>query len=115
MNYAYTEQGVATISSLLHSDVAISMSVAIINAFAKMRHFIMDNKDVYKSLNNINNTQVEHDEKINYLFSKFDKKEELLLKDKPFSAYKLVIDILNTAKESLVIVDNYADIFSRFN
>ncbi len=41
--YVYTEQGVAMISSLLHSDIAIKMSIVIINAFVKMRHFIIDN------------------------------------------------------------------------
>ena len=74
------------ISSLLHSEIAIKMSIEIINAFVKMRHFIMENNTVYKSISNINNTLIEHSEKINYLFSKFDKKEELLLDNKPFTA-----------------------------
>ena len=108
--YVYTEQGVAMISSLIHSDIAISMSIAIINAFVKMRHFIIENKNIYKSLNNINNALIEHDEKINYLFSKFDKKGELVLKDKPYSAYKTILDILNTATKEIIVIDSYADI-----
>lgn len=107
----FTEHGVYMLSTVLKTKSATQVSIAIMDTFVKMRHFIMENKDVYKSLNNMNNIIVEHDKKINYLFSKFDKKEELLLKDKPFSAYKLIFDILNTAKESLVIVDNYADIY----
>ena len=57
--YAYTEQGVAMISSLLHNEIAIKMSIEIINAFVKMRHFIMENNTVYKSISNINNTLIE--------------------------------------------------------
>ena len=107
----FTEHGIVMLSTILKSNIAIEMSIKITDAFVKMRHFIMDNKDVYKSLSNINNILVGHDEKINYLFSKFDKKEELLLKNKPFSAYKLIIDILNTGRKNIVIVDNYADIY----
>ena len=107
----FTEHGIYMLSTVLKTKSATQVSIAIMDAFVKMRHFIMDNKDVYKSLSNVNNILVEHDEKINFLFSKFDKKEELLLKDKPFSAYKLIIDILNTAKKNIIIVDNYADIF----
>ena len=61
--YAYTEQAVAMISSMLHSKEAIGMSIAIINAFVKMRHFIIQNKDVHQALNNINNTLSEHSKK----------------------------------------------------
>ena len=85
----FTEHGVYMLSTVLKTMSATEVSIAIMDAFVKMRHFIMENEEVYKSLNNINNTLVKHDEKINYLFSIFDKKEELLLKDKPFSAYKL--------------------------
>ena len=70
----------------------------------------MENKDIYKSLNNINNTLIDHDEKINYLFSKFDKKGEVLLKDKPYSAYKNILDIFNMATKEIIVIDGYADI-----
>ena len=108
--YAFTEQGVAMLATVIHTKVATEVSIGIMRAFVKMRHLLMENRDIYKSLNNINNTLIEHDDKLNYLFSKFDKKEQLLLKDKPFTAYKSVLDILNTANTKIVIVDNYADI-----
>ena len=42
------------------------------DAFVAMRHYLKENKDIYKSINNINNTLIEHTDKINYLFSNFD-------------------------------------------
>ena len=75
-----------------------------------MRHFITENKNIYKSLTNINNTLIEHDDKINYLFSKFDKKEQLLLKGQNYDAYISVLNILNNAENEVIIIDNYADI-----
>ena len=108
--YVYTEHGVAMLSSILHSDIAIKMSIQIINVFVRMRHFINDNKDIYMSINRMDNKITEHDEKINYIFSKFDKKEKLLLKGEVFDAYLDILDIMNIAKDNLIVLDNYADI-----
>lgn len=115
--YVYSEQGVAMISSVLHSETAIKMSILIINAFVEMRHYLVDNKDIYKSLNNINNKLINqenklliHDEKIDFLFSKFDKKEQLFLKGETYDAYSNILDILNNAKSEIILIDAYADI-----
>ena len=106
----FTEHGIVMLSTILKSNIAIEMSIRITDAFVKMRHFIIENKDVYKSLNNINNTLIEHNEKIEYLFSKFDKRGEILLKDKTYSAYKTILDILNLATSEIIVIDSYADI-----
>ena len=109
--YAFTEHGVAMLSGLLRSDEAIKTNIAIISAFVKMRHFILENEDIYKSINNINNILTEHNEKIDYLFSKFDKKEQVLLKGQTFESYMNVLEILNNAHDEITIVDNYADVY----
>lgn len=64
----FTEQGVAMLSTILKSKIAIEISIKIMDAFVLIRHLIADNKDVYKLLNNINNRLVEHDKKLNYFF-----------------------------------------------
>ena len=106
----FTEEGVAMLATILHTKVAVDVSIAIMDAFVKMRHFIIDNNDIYISLNNINNILIDHGNKIDYLFSIFDKKEKVLLKNEPFTAYKTILDVLNTSKKEIIIVDNYADI-----
>ena len=108
--YVYSEQGVAMISSLLHSEIAIKMSIVIINAFVLMRRYLMNSKDIYRSLNNINTKLVEYDEKFNYLFSKFDKKEQLIEKNTEYDAYSDILKILKDTKEEVIVVDSYADI-----
>jgi len=67
------------LASLLKPEMAEETSVRIIDVFVAMRHFIIENKDIYKSLRNINNTLVDYNNKINYLLIKFAKKEQLLL------------------------------------
>ena len=52
--YVFTEMGVTTLASVLHSTIAISMSKKIIRAFVMMRHYISDNLIEQKYINNIN-------------------------------------------------------------
>ena len=106
----FTESGVAMLATILHTKVATEISIKIMDAFVSMRHYLVDNKDIYKSINNINNKLIEHDKKFNYFFSKFDKKEQLFLKGQTFSAYSNILDILKNAKDNIIIVDEYADI-----
>ena len=75
-----------------------------------MRKFINENKDVYKSINIINNKLLEHDEKFNYLFSKFDTKEQLFLEGQTYSSYREILKILKKKKKDIIIVNEYADI-----
>ncbi len=69
---ALTEQGIAMLATVLKTNTAEDISIKIMDAFVAMRHYLIENKDIYKSINNINNTLIDHTDKINYLFSNFD-------------------------------------------
>ena len=97
------------LATILKSNIATQVSIAIMDAFVKMRHFILENNDIYKTLNNINNKLIDHDEKINYIFSKFDKKEQLFLPGETYDAYCKITDILNETQNEVIIVDSYVD------
>lgn len=58
MPFAFTEQGVAMLATVIHTKVAADVSVNIMRAFVKMRHFI-NNNNIYESLNRINNKLVD--------------------------------------------------------
>ena len=108
--YVFTEQGVSMLSSVLRTKVAVKASINIMRAFVSMRHYLIDNKDIYKSINNINNKLVEHDEKLELIFSRFDKDNEYLyLSGQVYDAYSKVLDIFKESKSELIIVDGYAD------
>ena len=110
--YVFTEQGVAMLSSVLHSEIAIKMSIKIINAFVVMRHYIGNNE---LRLSNVESKLIEHDKNIRLLQESFEKFEEkkkindIYFNGQIFDAYYAVYEILNKAKKSLIIVDNYAD------
>lgn len=105
----FTEQGVAMLATILKSKRAAEVSIAIMDAFVLMRHFIVEKKDIDQSLNYINHKLIEHDEKINFIFSKFDPKEQLFLPGETYDAYSKIIDIFNESKKEIMIIDRYAD------
>ena len=53
MPYVFSEQGVAMLSSLLNSEVAIQMNIRIIDTFVNMRHFVLENKELTKRFNEL--------------------------------------------------------------
>ena len=104
--YVFTEQGVAMLASVLRTKVADEISVKIMDAFVKMRHYLI--KDNLR-LNYIENKVLEHEDKLSLLFKqKKKKKNHLFFEGQIYDAYSLLIKILSVAKEEIIIIDNYA-------
>lgn len=110
--YVFTEQGVAMLSAILKSDIAVDVSIKVINAFVAMRKYISNNLIEQKYINNL---VLEHDESIKLLqnsFAKFEEKRnvnEIYFNGQIYDAYSKLIDIMKEAKKELVIIDAYAD------
>ena len=62
--YVFTEQGIAMLSGLLKNDIAIQVSINIMNAFVEMRKFLMINGQVFERLTSMEYKLLEHDKKI---------------------------------------------------
>ena len=110
--YVFTEQGVAMLSSVLHSEIAIKMSVQIINAFVIMRKYISNNLVEQRYINNL---VLEHDSEIKLLrdsFSKIEEKRkvnEIYFNGQIYDAYSKIQDIFKSYTKKLIIIDAYAD------
>jgi len=108
--YAFTEQGVAMLSSVLRTEVAEKVSVAIMDAFVSMRKYISTNLIEQKYINNL---VLEHDNEIKLLKQTFDnfkdKTNHIFYEGQIYDAYSLLIHILENAKTSIIIIDNYID------
>ena len=108
--YVFTEQGVAMLSAVLRTEVAEEISIAIMDAFVSMRHYISNNMLEHKYIKDM---ILKHDYDIKLLkntFSSFDKKENTIFFDgEIYDAYSKIVDIFKLAKESLVIIDGYSD------
>lgn len=112
--YVFTEQGVAMLSAILKSNIAIEISVKIMQAFVSMRRFIVSSAQVFNRLDSLEIKQIETDKKIDSVLRAFESKEVfpkqgIFYEGKIFDAYKLVADIFRSAKKSILIIDNYID------
>ena len=110
--YAFTEQGVAMLASVLHSQVAINTSIKIMNAFVNMKKYIS-----YVSLpsSNLTNLVLEDHSRINNLEKAFDEfrgKEvltEVYFEGQIYDAYSKILSIFKNVKKRLIVIDSYAD------
>ena len=108
--YVFTEQGVAMLSSVLKSDIAILVSIGIMRAFVSMRHYISTNVIEQKYINNQVMKNTEDIIKLKEFFKNFkEKNHHIFYQGEVYDAYSVMLDIFNRSKESIVIIDNYID------
>ena len=110
-SYVFTEQGIAMLATVLHTNVAAEVSINIMRSFVKMRKYISTNLIEQKYINEL---VIKDNERINLLeesFSKLNEKQKIntiFYEGQIYDAYSLLIDILSTAKKEIIIIDNYA-------
>jgi len=112
--YAFTEQGVSMLSAVLKSDIAVEISVKIIRSFVNMRKLISNNALVFQRLETLEQKQFTNDEKFNKLFEAIEAKslkptQGIFYDGEIYDAYLFVSNLIKSAKESIVLVDNYID------
>ena len=116
--FVFTEQGVATISSVLTSERAIEVNIQIMRAFVAMRRFIASNAKVFQRLDTVERKQIEYkaetDQKFERIFNAIEErsikpKQGIFFDGQIFDAYKFVADLIRTAQKSITLIDNYID------
>lgn len=112
--FAFTEQGVAMLSSVLNSDYAIQVSIQIMKAFVNMRKFLLNNASIFQRLDRIESKQLQSDEKIDQIFKALDAKtlstdKGIFFNGQVFDAYIFFTEIIKKAKHHIILIDNYID------
>lgn len=112
--YAFTEQGVAMLSAVLKSKTAIEVSIRIIDAFVHMRRYLKTNAHIFCRLEHIELKQLEHGQKISNLFKAIEDqsikpKKSIFFDGQVFDAHKFTSDLVRSAVESIILIDNYFD------
>jgi phage regulator Rha-like protein len=90
MPYAFTEQGVAMLSSVLNSKRAVQVNIAIMRAFVRLRELLSTQKDVAHKLEEIERAQKEHGAHINAIWKAIERLIEPEEKSKRRIGYKTV-------------------------
>ena len=110
--YAFTENGIAMLSSVLRSQTAIEMNIRIMRAFTSMRHIVANNEIVFQRIANIEYHQIEIDKRIDEVFKKIEQKspqQGIFFEGQIFDAYHFVSDLVKKANKTIILIDNYID------
>ena len=113
--YAFTEQGVAQLSAVLHSDVAEDASVRIMDAFVSMRRFITANAGLFQRVGVLEQKQIETDKKLDLVLDKIEElspavtTEELFGTGCVWDAYSFLSSLVRRAQQRIILIDNFVD------
>ena len=111
--YAFTEQGVAMLSSVLRSQKAIEINIQIIRAFIEMREYISKNLELFQRLDKVENKLLTYDKNFEQIFNALEDKtlptKGIFFDGQVFDAYKFVSELIKSAKETIILIDNYVD------
>lgn len=119
--YAFTENGIAMLSSVLRSPSAIAININIMRAFSSLRHFANANVEFLQRVETLEHHQLKlslqlknNEHKLEKIFKLLDgengqKRQGIFFDGQIFDAYKFVCDLVREANASIVLFDNYID------
>ena len=112
--YVFTEQGVSMLSAVLKSDVAIDISIKIIESFVNMRKLISSNSLIFERFERIEQKLSLHNKNFDEIFNAIEDKsikpsQGIFYDGQTFDAYVFISDIIKNAKNSIKLIDNYID------
>ena len=128
MPYVYTEQGIAMLSAVLKSDVAVDTSIKIMDSFVEMRKFLLTNQELFSRLDRLElshldlkkeidkgmDKQLETDKKLeevfNYIASNTEVKQKIFFDGQIYDAFSFIADLVGKAQSKLILIDNYVDV-----
>jgi len=119
--YAFTEEGVSQLASVLRSRVAIQTSIRIQRVFVAMRKFLMQNAGVFQRLEQLERHQLQTDTRVDDANARIEtvlnKLDDGSLKHKlgmffdgqMFESFSLVEELVKRAQKRIVLIDDYVD------
>ena len=115
--YAFTEHGISMLAAVLRSDIAIQVSIKIIDAFVEMRHFIASNAAMFEQIRAVELRQLEYqkttDERFERVFDYMEAHEapsqKVFFDGQVYDAFELLVSLVRKAEKSIVLIDGYVD------
>ncbi len=111
--YAFTENGIAMLSSVLRSPTAIEVNIRIMRAFSAMRRFLLANAQMFQRIEAVEKRQIATDAKVDSILQRLDAAETPLqgvfYNGQLWDARALVLSLVARAKRSLILIDNWAN------
>ena len=125
--YVYTEQGIAMLSAVLRSDIAIQVSIQIMKTFVELRRYLAHGALLLEKVNELEIKQLESDYKrkefeqktekrldevFDYIASHEENNQKIFYDGQIFDAYSLLSNIIGLANSSIVLIDGYVDVIT---
>ncbi len=113
--YAFTRNGIAMLSSVLRSDTAVEVNIRIMRAFTIIPQLVNHNMQIIQRIFNIEQHQIETDEKIGVILERIEEISPKLLPEQVFptgcvwDAWTYISDLVRSAQQRIVLIDNYMD------
>ena len=125
MPYVFTEQGIAMLSAVLKSDIAVEVSLKIMDSFVEMRKFLISNQELFSRLDKVELRQIDFEKKIDsknadtdkkleevfdYIATTKEVKQKIFFNGQIYDAFSLIVEIVEKAEKELILIDNYVDV-----
>ena len=125
MPYVFTEQGIAMLSAVLKSDIAVEVSLKIMDSFVEMRKFLISNQELFSRLDKVELRQIDFEKKIDsknadtdkkleevfdYIATTKEVKQKIFFNGQIYDAFSLMVEIVEKAEKELILIDNYVDV-----
>jgi hypothetical protein len=112
--HVFTEQGVAMLSAVLKSDVAVKVSIQIMEAFVEMRKYLISHAAIFQRLQLVEKKQLEADQHFEQVFKALEagyptKQQGIFYDGQVFDARVFISQLVRSARKSIVLIDNYLD------
>ena len=111
--YAFTENGIAMLSSVLRSPTAIEVNIRIMRAFSAMRRFLLANAQMFHRIEAVEKRQIATDAKVDSILQRIDATETpiqgVIYDGQLRDERALVLKLVASARRSLILIDNWAN------
>ena len=116
--YAYTEQGISMLASVLHSKVAVQVSINIMRTFVEMRRFIANNAFLFEKISDIELKQLEYqkstderfDKVFQYIEDHAESEQKIFFDGKIYDTFSLITSIIQKAQNEITLIDGFVDV-----
>ena len=99
--YSFAEQGIAMLPAVLKSDVAVEVSVKIMDSFVEMRNFLLSNREMFARLDRVELKHLETDKKpeevFDYISTTKEVKQKIFFNGQIYDAFSLIVELLEKA------------------
>ena len=113
--YVFTRNGIGMLSSVLRSETAVEVNIRIMRAFTAIPDIVNNNVLMMQRILHIEQHQTETDEKVNQIITTIEKRlpeplpEQIFATGCVWDAWTYVSDLVRSAKQRIVLIDNFVD------